>query len=112
MPQQETFQSINDWAVETFGRASPERTFSRAFEEWQELTDEFYQYSYFDHPIHYRSIIDHDKVLEEAADVVITLCNLPGLADVIDRKMATNRARRWQRMGDGTGYHIKETPND
>jgi hypothetical protein len=42
----------------------------------------------------------------EAADVIIVLLRIPGIAEAIQRKMAINRARQWKLMGDGTGYHV------
>lgn len=84
----ETFETIRQWANDTFGTATVDRTIERAREEFDELMEP-----------------DADK-LEEAADVVITLCNLPGLAAAVERKMAKNRRRTWNVRGDGTGYHI------
>lgn len=95
---QETFETIRQWAVSTFGPANMVRTVDRAGEEFDELLAETDRY-FAGYPA---------NVLEEAADVVITLCNLPGLQAAIDAKMAKNRARKWNVMGDGTGYHVKE----
>jgi len=91
----ETPDTIRHWAVDTFGLAKISRILERTGEELVELNDAFVAN-------------DADAIIEEAADVVITLCNLPGLQAAIDAKMAKNRARKWQVMGDGTGYHIKE----
>lgn len=102
-PEGETFESIRQWAHGTFGVASPIRTIERTDEEWQELLDECYDE--YGEP---KSSPDMDRLMNEAADVVITLCNLPGLQAAIDAKMAKNRARTWNVMGDGTGYHVKE----
>lgn len=85
----ETFDTIRQWAHDTFGVAAPERTIDRANEEMVELID----------------AEDPQHIVEEAADVVITLCNLPGLAEAIEAKMKVNRARKWLICGDGTGYH-------
>lgn len=94
---QETFETIRQWAVSTFGEATMLRIAQRADEEMWELLVAAHS-------------ADDAATLEEAADVVITLCNLPGLQAAIDAKMAKNRARKWKVMGDGTGYHVKETP--
>jgi hypothetical protein len=88
----ETFKSIQQWAWDTFGRADPGRTFNRAWEEWLELEQEVWR-------------ADPNNAPEEAADVIITLLNLEGVPEAIERKMAVNRARKWKVMGDGTGYH-------
>jgi hypothetical protein len=85
----ETFKSIQQWAWDTFGRASVGRTLERADEEYIEL----------------QLAVEDDEIFEEAADVIITLLNLEGVPEAIDRKMAVNRARKWKVMGDGTGYH-------
>ena len=109
MPQTETFKSIQDWAWSTFGRADPVRTFERAGEEWDELTDEFFPFSSRETALEPWHHINAENVATEAADVIITLLNIEGVPEAIDAKMAKNRARKWQVMGDGTGYHIKET---
>lgn len=51
----------------------------------------------------------------EVADVQIVLAGIPGAlgleqADLVDAKMAVNRARRWSTAGDGHGQHVKEEP--
>ena len=84
----ETMQSIADWCEETFGPITPERLAERAGEEMDELR------------------ADPSNVTE-AADVVICLARYPRLWAEVERKMAINRQRQWQLMGDGTGYHIK-----
>ena len=53
----------------------------------------------------------HPKAAEEAADVVIVLCQVFGrlgkdLHKEIDRKMEINRKRRWAIDGAGHGHHI------
>lgn len=54
-----------------------------------------------------------DKILAEAADVLIVLYGLAHMRGFdlhaeVDRKMAVNRSRRWKANGDGTGYHIRD----
>lgn len=96
MTSNETPDTILDWVQTNFGTATLERTIERAVEEMDELTESI-------------SLgCDRETVIEEAADVVIVLCNIPGLQDAINAKMAKNRARKWKVMGDGTAYHIKE----
>lgn len=55
-----------------------------------------------------------DKIAAEAADVLIVLYGLAGMRGIdlhteVDRKMVRNRSRTWHALGDGTGYHIKES---
>lgn len=89
--QRETFASIIAWGDETFGPAEPGRIISRAAEEWKEMLEP-----------------DAD-IPTEAADVIIVLLRMPGIAEAIQRKMQINRAREWKLMGDGTGYHVPTT---
>lgn len=91
----ETFQSIIDWADETFGPVTVERSIERANEEIEEFLEA------------QEDLSNIDEVLDEAADVIITLARLPGIEHRIEEKMRKNRARKWHRVGDGTGYHIK-----
>lgn len=85
----ETWETINQWCDDTFGRATIPDIIKRAKEEFDEL-----ELPGADHAI-------------EAADVVICLCRIPGFAEALQRKMAINRARKWRTDGKGTGYHIK-----
>lgn len=87
----ETFDTIRQWAEDTFGPITTARTVERAGEEFEELRAE-------------------PEDVSEAADVVICLARIPGLWAEVERKMTVNRGRRWRLMGDGTGYHIKATP--
>lgn len=95
---QESQRSINDWATTTFGdNLDYFAAYYRAIEEM----------------IEFKRVRDPQEMIEEAADIVITLYRLASIAqydlhDQIDRKMAINRARRWIAHGDGTGHHIKE----
>lgn len=86
----ETFASIIEWGDDIFGHAETDRIIERAWEEWKEM------------------IAPHADVATEAADVIIVLLRLPGIAEAIQRKMAINRTRKWNLRGDGTGYHIPE----
>lgn len=90
------FNDIREWADETFGPCSPERTVERASEEFAELVTEVTGKQYW----------TGDAVLE-AADVIITLARIPGVTEAVDFKMAINKNRKWEKKGDGTGYHIK-----
>lgn len=90
MDAEETIASIIQWGDDTFGPCSTQNAIRRAWEEWREMIDP-----------------DADVTIE-AADVIICLLRIPGIADAIQRKMTINRGRTWQLMGDGTGYHVKE----
>ena len=93
---EETFETITDWADETFGPVTLDRSLERAKEEIDEFLEEIS-----------RQTFSVDDVLDEAADVIITLARLPGIGYRVDAKMKKNRSRKWRRVGDGTGYHIK-----
>lgn len=88
----ESIESICTWADETFGPAPLYAQVRRIMDEVKEL----------------RAAITDQAILEEAADVYITLCRLEGLQEAVDRKMGINRKRTWISNGDGTGYHLKE----
>lgn len=98
----ETTYTISAWANEVFGEAgSNARVAARANEEMAELLRAVTS----DQPI--------DKVIEEAADVVIALARLAGrngfdLWDAAERKMEVNRARVWKADGTGHGYHVSD----
>ena len=89
----ETIESINQWADETFGPCSRSAAITRAAEEMDE----------------YRDAIKwgNKDIVEEAADVCITLYRLPGIREAINKKMQINRQRKWI-VKDGVGQHIKE----
>ncbi len=98
----ETQRTITDWATHTFGEPpSDARVAARANEEMAELL---------------RAVTSGqtpDKVIDEAADVVIVLyrlCDRLGgdLMAAIDAKMAVNRGRQWRTDGNGHGYHVRE----
>ncbi len=95
-------ETIANWVRETFGEPQKERAIMRAHEEMQELVECL------------DKEVTPDEVGEEMADVAICLFAAAeawgqDLAEHVDRKMAKNRKRKWRSMGDGTGYHIKET---
>lgn len=99
----ETQGSISKWAEETFGPSGTNaRVAARANEEMSEL-------------LRVLTSDDNDpKAAEEAADVVIVLYRLANRMGVnlnveIDKKMAVNRARKWNRDNTGHGYHVKDT---
>lgn len=96
----ETQESISVWADETFGPAGTNsRVASRANEEMAEL-------------LKWLTIDDeHEKAAEEIADVVIVLNRLAArmgfdLWHAVEKKMAINRKRTWQKDGTGHGYHV------
>ena len=94
----ETIESVSKWADETFGPSMPEAVLRRALIEIDELVDL------------YESGKDAKIMIEEAADVCITLYRYINLVDpeAIEKKMAINRARKWVSHGDGTGQHMEE----
>lgn len=106
----ETQKTITDWADKTFGRVTDAReAIRRPIEEMEE----FIRLGEAMRGCDIHTNTDITYLLDEAADVVITLYRLASRlhADLhaeIDRKMAINRARKWRRDGTGHGYHIKE----
>jgi hypothetical protein len=65
MTQKETYETVSEWAVNTFGSVgSNDRVLARAMEEGAE----FYRAVTSDQPI--------DKQVEEAADIAIVLCRI------------------------------------
>ena len=103
----ETIESVSKWADETFGPSTPEATLSRSLDEIREL-------SHLVHPLTMvlknQTEFDHPKLVEEAADVCITLYRYIYLVEkeAINKKMVVNRLRKWKLNGDGTDQHIKE----
>lgn len=96
----ETVNSVTEWAENTFGMATLERQFERAYEEMRELDK-----------VIYSQRGSYEKIAEEAADVVICLYRIIGLLhpDAIEEKMAINRARKWNVDQQGCGQHKKES---
>ena len=95
----ETIESICMWADETFGKASKEASYVRVYDEVAEFV------AAANSPL----VEDWEaKLLDEAADVWITLARIPGLQEAVNKKMVINRARKWTLNGDGTGQHVKE----
>lgn len=100
----ETEETIEQWALETFGPRTLARSAERTVEEMQEMID------------HYKAG-DLYKMISEVPDVVIMFCSLiPAwnkemnddrtIYGMINRKMMINRRRIWKLHGDGTGQHI------
>lgn len=98
----ETQQSITEWANATFGEPiHNESIATRALDEMHELLDALYDDD------------KHPKAADEAADVLIVLMRLFDRLGTtwqaeVDRKMAINRARKWNLHGNGHGSHIKD----
>lgn len=98
---EETQHTISAWTEATFGAASSNaRVAARANEEMAELLRAL------------TSDDNHEKAIEEAADVVIILYRLAHRMGVdlhaeIDRKMQINRKREWSVTADGHGYHVR-----
>lgn len=99
----ENQETIAKWADQTFGPAtSLARVGARANEEMAELLR-----------VLTSPTPDQSKAVEEAADVVIILFRLADLCGEdllarIDRKMQTNRMRKWNLSNDGHGYHVRD----
>lgn len=99
--RQENQRSISQWALETFGPAGlNSRSVARANREMAELLE------------HVTSNDNHPELGVEIADIMICLFRLADRIGVdalaeVDRKMAINRAREWNRDGTGHGYHVK-----
>ena len=98
----ETQHTISKWATETFGESGTTiRVAIRANEEMAEL-------------LRALSVDDkHPKAAEEVADIFIVLYRVAERLGVdihaeVQRKMAINRARRWNLDGSGHGYKTKE----
>ena len=98
----ETIESISQWAEETFGPATLEAQFTRAMDEIEEL-------SYLHYCLEHGETPNWEKIVNEAADVCITLDRLIHSIDpeAIDKKMAINRARKWK-VSNGVGQHVRE----
>jgi len=93
--ESETIASVTTWANETFGPATIEVQIDRAWKEFREL-------------LQLRGL-DTDKIAEEAADVCICLFRVIGTLDqeAVNKKMAKNRARKWQVDGQGCAQHVE-----
>lgn len=90
----ETLETINQWAEETFGPIDSElAVLYRLNKELLELED---------------AILDDfdEQIKIEAADCIVILMRLTDW-ETIEKKMAINRARKWELNGDGTGQHIE-----
>lgn len=96
----ETQEAIGKWADEVFGPVMDlPRAVERASEEMVELHEEA------------DGGADPDKMIVEAADVVIILMRFAqsigrDLKAAVNAKMAVNRARKWNSDGTGHGYHV------
>lgn len=122
----ETQQSIAKWARETFpggddlSPAHALRMLDEAIELCLVIGCTFNEMSAHVSDAFNQSVIGPNTsipnpayVAAELADVAICLDVMAerrgiGLRVEVDRKMAINRARRWQSNGDGTGRHIKD----
>src|ERR1051325_7747529 len=97
----ESQKSIAEWAEQAFGKVgSNARVVGRANEEMAELVRAA------------TSGKPPEKLVEEAADVVIVLYRLAErcgfcLEAMIDYKMEVNRKREWKQDQTGCGYHTR-----
>lgn len=92
---------IAEWALKTFGQATPARALARFYEEFQEFESE----------------TNPRKKVEEAADLCITLATWAksvgfDLSFEVLQKDFVNSRRKWVSRGDGTGYHVKDPERD
>lgn len=98
----ETQETISKWAIETFGKPQDEEIIlTRFMDEVQELDDKFSEGA------------ENQAIIDECADVLIILyqvANTHGfdLHEAVNKKMQTNRARKWDTKGDGVGQHVEE----
>lgn len=102
LPRRETSASIAQWQRETFGEAKDN------WSSWDRARQEMFE-------LMAKLLIDdrHPDSPEEIADVAIVLSRIVAahgkdLQEEIDRKMAINRARKWQLTGDGHGQHVED----
>ena len=99
----ETQQSVHQWAVSAFGEKSSNlRVAERAQEEMDELRQKL------------MADDNHTGAGEEVADTVIVLMRLAeelgiDLQKMINEKMAVNRERTWKPDGTGMVYHVGES---
>lgn len=101
----ETQKTVATWARETFGQATNMRAATRANEEMAELLKAF-------------AISEkHPKAPEEMADILICMYRIAENLGVdlhaeVDKKMAINRTRSWERDESGCGYHVEYDDDD
>lgn len=107
----ETTATIAQWQRETFGHQTPEGCISRANKEMSELLEKICRKR-----LHTQSQADYSlDILIEAADVIITLCDLPStlghtspIWKIVEHKMVINRERKWNVDSRGRGQHVPE----
>lgn len=94
------------WRAKTADLSIPRPNLSRAIRAAEELAELI------------ETLVENDNdphACTEVADVQIVLAGIPAVhgqeqSDLVDAKMAVNRARRWTTTGDGHGQHVKEEP--
>lgn len=95
----ETYSTIGEWAVRTFGAGKPLACYAKLAEEFGEIA----------RPLQKR---EYEKALYEMADVVIVLSHMATslgleLQRAVDEKMSVNRARTWNMTPEGTAVHVE-----
>ncbi|MDR0966692.1 MAG: hypothetical protein LBM75_09380 [Myxococcales bacterium] len=94
----ETPDKIKEWAAETFGEETLRDLVKKLLIEIAELDRSLYR--------------PGGEPTKGLADVLIVLCRImsvwPELGAAIDRKMALNRIRLWERGTDGAWKHVPE----
>lgn len=99
----ETSVTVTEWANATLGEVDSNMSiWRRADKEFQELRRKLEEDD------------NHPGAAEECADVRIVLDRMvyrlgSDMQRETDRKMATNRARKWSLTGDGHGQHVSES---
>lgn len=124
----ETTKTIAEWQNETFGPATTTR--ARVDRSWSKIDGAMARVFAFDLTFHRPNLSravraveemaelietllandDDPKACAEVADVQIVLAGIPAVhgkeqQDLVDAKMAINRARQWNVTGDGHGQH-------
>lgn len=124
----ETTKTIAEWQNETFGPATT--TQERVRSSWNKISASFNKAYSCDKSQHRPNLSravraveemaelietlvmndDDPKACAEVADIQIVLAGIPAVhgkeqQDLVDAKMAINRARQWNVTGDGHGQH-------
>lgn len=98
----ETQHSIAVWGGTTFGDTTPKELANLAAAEMRELLT----------ALEADPQCKREATHEEAADVAIFLMRLAAVSGfnllaAVDRKMAVNRKRRWEKQADGSWLKVK-----
>jgi NTP pyrophosphatase (non-canonical NTP hydrolase) len=99
----ETQHSIAIWGHQTFGASTPREVYDWAADEMRELLAEL-----DDDPN-----CEREATREEVADVALLLLRLAAVSGfnllaAVDRKMAINRRRKWEKQADGSWVKVEQ----